>query len=187
MKAPLVLVLAAAPLALSACADWQSSPSSGSSAGSGTMPSRQSAAVDTQTYINQASAADIFEIESSKLALQKSSDPAVQALARQMIEDHTRSSAKLESAAGSLGLKSQVKAVGGVAAQNLMQMRNLSGREFDQMYLTKQAEAHEQAYNIHSGYAAHGETPQLRSLASETAALIQQHRSHVSQASAQAR
>ena len=185
MKTPLVLL--ATSLALGACANWQSSPSPGSSAGAGTAPSARSSAVDTQTYLNQASAADMFEIESSKLALQKSSDPAVQALARQMVEDHTRSAAKLQSASSSLGLKSQVNAVGGVAAQNLAQLRNLSGQEFDRMYLTKQAEAHEQAYNIHSGYAAHGETPQLRTLASEMATVIQQHRSHVHQASAKMR
>lgn len=186
MKVPVVLI--ATSLALSACANWQSSSTaSGSGAGTGTAPSAQSPVVDTQAYLNQAAAADMFEVQSSELALQKSSDPAVQALARQMIEDHTRSSTKMQSASSALGLKPQVTAVGGVAAQNLAQLRNLSGKEFDQMYLAKQAEAHEQAYNIHSGYAAHGETPQLRALAAETAALIQQHRNHVHQASAKMR
>lgn len=176
-------VIAATALALSACAGSQSPSSSASDTGAGTAPSARSSAVDTQTYLNQASAADMFEIESSKLALQKSSNPAVQALARQMLEDHTRSAAKLQSASNSVGLKSQVNAVGGVAAQNLAQLRNLSGQEFDRVYLAKQAEAHEHAYNIHSGYATHGETAQLRTLASEMATLIQQHRSHLHQAS----
>ena len=182
MKTPLALI--AATVALSACAGSQSPPSSGSAAGTGTAPSAQSSAVDTQTYLNQAAGADMFEIESSKLALEKSRDPAVQALARQMLADHTRSAAKMQSASSAIGLKSQVNAVGGVAAQNLAQLRNLSGEEFDRMYLAKQVEAHEQAYSIHAGYAAHGETPQLRTLASEMATLIQQHRNHVHQASA---
>jgi putative membrane protein len=182
MKAPIALF--ATSLLLGACADYQSQPATGSGSGAAPTPSARSSAVDTQTYLNQAAAADMFEIESSQLALQKSSNPAVQALARQMVEDHTRSAAKMQSVGSAAGLKSQVNAVGGVAAQNLMQLRNLSGPEFDRMYLAKQAEAHEQAYNIHSGYAAHGETPQLRTLASEMATLIQQHRNHVHQASA---
>ena len=182
MKAPLALL--ATSLLLGACAEYQSQPAMGSGSGAAPAPSARSPAVDTQAYLNQASAADMFEVESSKLALQKSSDPAVQALARQMIEDHTRTSAKMQSVSNAVGVKSQVNAVGGVAAQNLMQLRNASGQEFDRLYLMKQAEAHEQAYNIHAGYAAHGENAQLRTLASETAALIQQHRNHVHQASA---
>ena len=183
MKATVALI--AASLSLAACSGGQSSPSgSGTETGTGAAPSGQSSAVDTQVYLNQASAADMFEIESSRLALERSRDPAVRALATQMLDEHTRSSAKMTAASNALGMKSQVNAVGGVAAQRLAQLRNLSGAEFDRMYLSMQAEAHEQAYNIHSGYAAHGETPQLRSLASEMATLIQQHRNHVHQASA---
>lgn len=184
MKAPFVLMTVSL-LALGACSNWQQSPAaSGSSAGSGVAPSGRSAAVDTQVYLNQATAADMFEIESSKLALERSNDPAVQALARQMIQDHTNASVKMKAASNALGLRSQVNSVGGQAAQQMLQLRNLSGKEFDRMYLQMQAQAHEQAYNIHSGYAAHGETPQLRTLASEMATLIQQHRSHLHQSSA---
>lgn len=186
MKTALALV--AATVALAACSNMQSSQSgSGMDSGAGTAPSARSSAVDTQVYLNQATAADIFEIESSRLALERSRDPAVRALATRMLDEHTRSSAKMEAASKALGMKSQVSAVGGVAAQRLAQLRNTSGAEFDRMYLSMQAEAHEQAYNVHSGYAAHGETPQLRSLASEMATLVQQHRSPVHQASATAR
>lgn len=182
MKAPLALF--ASTLLLGACADYQSQPSMGSGSGTAPTPSARSSAVDTQTYLNQAAGADMFEIESSQLALQKSRDPAVQALARKMVEDHTRSSAKMKAVGDAVGMKPQNNRVGGVAAQQLSQLRNASGTEFDRMYMDMQARAHEQAYNIHSGYAAHGETPQLRTLASEMATLIQQHRSHVHEASA---
>lgn len=183
MKAPVALI--AATLTLGACSDWQSTPAaSGTGTGAGTAPSGQSSAVDSQVYLNQATAADMFEIESSRLALERSRDPAVRGLATQMLDEHTRSSSKMQAASNALGMKSQVNTVGGVAAQRLAQLRNLSGADFDRTYLSMQAEAHEQAYNIHSGYATHGETPQLRSLAAEMATLIQQHRSHVHQASA---
>lgn len=48
----------------------------------------------TEDFIMEASASDVFEIESSKLALQKGND-AAKAFAQQMITDHEKTTAEL--------------------------------------------------------------------------------------------
>jgi len=56
------------------------------------------------TYMRMAASGDLFEIQSSQLALQMSSNPAVRGFAQMLISDHTRMSSQMISAAQSAGL-----------------------------------------------------------------------------------
>jgi len=47
-------------------------------------------------FVSEAAASDIFEIESSKLAVERSKDAATKTFARQMIADHTKTSEELK-------------------------------------------------------------------------------------------
>jgi putative membrane protein len=52
--------------------------------------------VDAVTFVRMVGASDAFEIQSSQLAMQRSTSPRVQAFARQMINDHSATSAVLQ-------------------------------------------------------------------------------------------
>src|SRR6218665_2169444 len=49
----------------------------------------------TADFINQASVANRFEVESSQLAMQKSQNSDIRAFAQQMVTDHSRSGEQL--------------------------------------------------------------------------------------------
>src|SRR5689334_24900305 len=51
----------------------------------------------SQDYVTKAAIGDMFELQSSKLALQKAGDAKVKRFASQMVKDHTASSRKLKS------------------------------------------------------------------------------------------
>lgn len=52
--------------------------------------------VDLMKYVEEASAADLFEVKASRLALQRSQDPAIRRFAQQMVSEHTDSANRLK-------------------------------------------------------------------------------------------
>jgi len=58
--------------------------------------------LDAPTLVRTASASDAFEIQSSRLALERSGNPRVRAFAEHMINDHSMTTAQLSQSAPSL-------------------------------------------------------------------------------------
>ena len=80
MKATLSYVaLAALTLSAGAVAAQQSSPAPGADA----------TTTDAASYVMKAGASDLFEIQSSQLAQQKASSPAVRDFGKMMIDHHS--------------------------------------------------------------------------------------------------
>jgi putative membrane protein len=132
-------------------------------------------APSTEDFVAQASASDMFEIESSKLALEKG-DEATKTFAQQMITDHEKASAEL---------KAMVSAgkVGGTPATGLTEehkeevdgLAELSGAEFKEEYFDDQVDAHEDAVDLFRRYAEGGENPELKAWAGKTLPALEQH------------
>jgi putative membrane protein len=51
----------------------------------------------TQDFVTEAANSDMFEIQSSQLALDRSTDPGIKAFANQMITDHGKTSSEMKS------------------------------------------------------------------------------------------
>jgi putative membrane protein len=135
--------------------------------------------VGSKTFIEKAAITDQFEIESSKLALQKASDPQVKQFAQQMIDEHTRSSDKL---------KATLESAGGVAPQidldakhgALMdKLHKASGKEFDSLYVKIQRDGHKEAVGLFRKYSKAGKAAPLKGFAQETLPVIEKHLQHV--------
>lgn len=60
---------------------------------------------DKATWVKTVAGANFFEIESSKIALEKSSSEDVKKFAQQMIDDHTKAGEKLASVLKSGGME----------------------------------------------------------------------------------
>src|SRR4051794_32572758 len=58
-----------------------------------------SANITAAEFVTQAANSDMFEIQSSQLALTKSQDNTIRTFAQHMVQDHTASSDKLKAAA----------------------------------------------------------------------------------------
>ena len=125
-------------------------------------------------YMMMAASSDQFEIQSSQMALQMSQNPAVQSYARMMIAQHQATSQNLMSAAQSAGLTAPAPTMMPQHQQMLQQLQ-AAGPNFDQAYKDAQIMSHQEALNLHQGYANGGDVPALRNVAANAVPIIQQH------------
>jgi putative membrane protein len=166
------LIGAAAVLALGACSDDDGSRRTRPMAGE----QMRSASPATLQYVEAAANGDMFEIQSSQLALQKSRSPQVRRFAQHMIDDHTRMSTELSSAVRTTGPSLTVPTAMDSRHQAAMSdLQGVTGRAFDRMYLTAQINAHTEALQLHQSYAQNGDDPALRRVAAGAVPVIQGH------------
>jgi putative membrane protein len=129
-------------------------------------------------FMAQAASGDQFEIQSSQLALQMSSNPAVRNFANMLIADHARMSQALAAAATAAGLTPPAPALL-PAQQSMLDQLRTTGPNFDAAFRGVQIGAHQQALQLMQNYAASGDVPVLRNTAQQAIPIIQ---SHLSQA-----
>ncbi|MFC6592669.1 DUF4142 domain-containing protein [Deinococcus lacus] len=130
-------------------------------------------AADT-CFAQQVAMSDMFEIRSSELALQRSSNDAVKAFAQQIIKDHTEASAKLKAKASSLNISLPA----GLDAAKVADMQALQvkqGMPFDRAYAAVQVNAHVDAINLFESYLAKGSNAELKAHAQETLPHLRHH------------
>ena len=138
-------------------------------AGSMAMPTTASA------YMEMAHSSDMFEVQSSQLALQMSRNPAVRSFAQMMINDHTRMMNEMMAMAPSMGMNMSSMPMMPKHAAMLQRLRSASAANFDMMYKREQIMAHQEALMLHQTYAARGDNPALRAMAARAAPMIEMH------------
>lgn len=144
-------------------------------------PLEAAAAVDPNSpiaapgYMRMAASADLFEIQSSQLALQMSQNPMVRQFAQMMVADHTRTSSEMMGIAQSLGLPPPPQMLAPHHQQMLDGLRATSPAEFDSAYKQAQIMAHQEALTLHRNYAQQGDVPQLRDFAARVVPAVEMH------------
>jgi len=144
--------------------------------------SRPAAVVDVNNplmapgYVAQAASSDQFEIQSGQLALQASQNPSVQQFANMLISDHTQTSQNLLAAATAAHVPPPPPGLLPPQQAMLDQLRSAgTGYAFDQAFQQAQIQAHQQALALHQNYAASGDLPPLRAVATSAVPIIQRH------------
>lgn len=100
--------------------------------------------IDADDFVEQASAAGVAEIETAKLALQKSTAGDVKTFAQSVIADHTAANRDLASIASKKKLKVSTEAeLLSKAKEAVLKQRD--GESFDEAYANNQVKAHEDA------------------------------------------
>lgn len=126
-------------------------------------------------YVAAAGASDMYEKTSSQLVLQSTSDPKVRSFAQGMIRDHAKSTAMVKAAAAKAGMKPKPPMMTPAQKDMVAQLRTASGTARDRAYLTQQQTAHQQALELHQGYAAAGTAAPLKTTAAQIAPVVQHH------------
>ena len=127
-------------------------------------------------YMAQAASGDQFEIQSSQLALTASSNAALRNFANMLIADHTRMTQQMMAAAQSAGMTPPPAALLPPQQAMLDQLRAAgTGPSFDMAFQQAQISAHQQALTLHQNYAASGDNPALKTVASQAVPVIQMH------------
>ncbi len=174
----------AAALALVACGgpeNENASPASGSAVMNGAPPGEAPAPANpmptnAQQYVALASAGDMFEIQSARIALQKAQNAQVRGLAQMILSDHQRSSAELAAASEQAQPPLTPAPVLSPSQQSSLEaMQRPQGAAFDEVWLHQQVLAHQQALDMASAYARGGDSEPLRRHAAATIAPVQTH------------
>jgi putative membrane protein len=121
---------------------------------------------------------DKFEIASSRLALDKSRDPAVRDFARDMIGAHSETSNDLKEVVDRTVLSNEVTPPPQLDPRHMSMYHALEasfGRDFDREYLAQQFAAHREALAYMEGYARHADMPELQRFAAHTVPVIRDH------------
>jgi putative membrane protein len=127
-------------------------------------------------YVAMAGSSDMYEIESSRLALQRATTPAVREFAQMMIDHHTMTTQQVMQAAQAAGMTPPPPSLLPPQRAMLDELQPVTaGAAFERMYLSQQRMAHRMALALHSNYASNGDTAQLRQTASSAVPIIQQH------------
>jgi putative membrane protein len=127
-----------------------------------------------RTYVMAAAASDLFEMESSRLALQKASSDAVKGYAELMLEEHGKSSEELKAAAGAAGISPPATLPQPMQAK-LAALSGLSGAAFDRQYVADQRAGHQQTLALVNQYLASAPAGPLKDHASKLTGVVQKH------------
>jgi putative membrane protein len=130
----------------------------------------------TAAFVATAPAANAFEIASSRLALEKSTNPTVRAFAERMITDHTKIGEHFVAAFGkaNTGL-TPPDGLGPELGAIMDKLQGESGAAFDKDYIVAQTKGHQAAVGLFAGYAKGGDNAVLKAFASETLPIIEMH------------
>lgn len=129
----------------------------------------------TQDFVTQAAISDLFEIQTSELALERADEPT-KAYARKMIEDHRKVSDEMKSILQSGKVKAELPtALDSTHQGKLDKLKGLNGADFTKQYHDDQVTGHKNASDLYKRYAEGGESPELKAFATKHKPHIDEH------------
>jgi putative membrane protein len=129
----------------------------------------------TEDFVAEAATSDMFEIESSKLAIERA-DPATKTFAQQMVADHTKTSDELKALVSSGKVKAAVPAAMTSSQQSMLEkLKGLQGEDFTKQYHSDQEDVHEDAVDLFKRYGDEGENADLKAWAATTRPDLEHH------------
>lgn len=130
---------------------------------------------DEKDFFETAASSNMFEIQASELAKEKSTDPAIKKFAEHMIQDHTMANQKLEKLAES----KNVTLPSALLKRHQAMLDDLkdekAGKEFDEEYADKMVMTHKEAVSLFDQMANKGKDPEVKSFAAEMLPKLQKH------------
>ncbi|HEX2840529.1 DUF4142 domain-containing protein [Hyphomicrobium sp.] len=130
----------------------------------------------TRDFIDKATVANKFEIDTSKLAQKFGQNAEVKTFADQMIADHTKAGQDFHAALKEASIEPPSEMLDAAHMAKYVKLRVFTTeRGFDSAYVDEQLGAHEQAIDLFKDYAATGPTPALKDFASKTLPTLEHH------------
>ena len=126
-------------------------------------------------FVGTVAVAGKFEIESGKLALQRSKNQAVRSFAQRMIADHTETATKMKAVITELGMAQPADTLD-QAHQTLVDgLQTVDAASFDRAYIDEQRKAHEEAVDLFQRFSQNGDSPRLKQFAVDTLPTLRTH------------
>ncbi len=146
-------------------------------AASNPVPVAHEPTITSEIFVEKATLSGLFEVEASKLALTRSSNPQVRDFAQRMVTDHNAAGVELTRIVSNKTLSIPLPML--LDADHLAKLKKLqkeSDKKFDGAYGLSMSEGHDEAVSVFTLAAA--ETlvdADLRAYASKTLPTLQSH------------
>ena len=126
-------------------------------------------------YVAAAGMSDLYEINSSQIALQKSKSAAVRKFADMLIKHHQKTTAATTKAAAKAGIALPPPMLDPGAAASIAELQGAPEANFDRIYIGQQIPAHMAALDLHQSYLTGGDQAPLRASAKSAIPIIKAH------------
>ncbi len=134
----------------------------------------------TADFLKNAGIGGKFEVDSSKVALEKSHNNEIKAFAQKMVDDHSMANDELKSTAASENLESAIPDDLDAKHQRMLdKLKSDSADKFDADYIKAQNDAHKEAIAAFRKYSAKGDDKALKDFATNTLPALQEHKSMI--------
>lgn len=172
------MLVAASVLALgtAACSGPENTASQAIPTETASGPMVETAAVDAGTtdFVEKAVNSNMFEIEASKIALERSKVQPVKDFAQMLVDAHTTALGELQTLSAT-AMVTPPTALNNDFTGKLEALRNAKVEDFDDVYIDQQTEAHENSLNLVKDYANNGNDAGLRAFAAKMAPTVDEH------------
>ncbi len=122
-----------------------------------------------------AGAGDLYEIESSRLVLASTQNPALRTFSQMLIDHHTRLIAGTARAAQAAGMSPPPPMLDAPKSAMIAALSQYDGVERDRLYLAQQQMAHTEALGLMKTYADSGDVSTLRTAAQSAVPVVSRH------------
>jgi putative membrane protein len=130
----------------------------------------------TEDFVKEAASSDMFEMQSSQLAVQRATDQKTKTFAQQMISDHTKTSTEMKGLVQAGTVKAEIPTAMLPAHQKMLdKLSGLNGADFTKQYLDDQVTAHKDAVSLFQRYGKGGDNEKLKAWATTTLPALEHH------------
>jgi putative membrane protein len=173
-----IATLAATP-ALAQDQKVQKDPGSTTRIGTDAQQMKGKASKATQTFTMAAASGNLLEVESSRIALEKSQNQDVKSFAQMMIDDHTKVGEQMKTTLQTAGLPPPADKLMPKHQDVVDKLKQTGANKFDGQYIAAQLKAHDEAINLFSSYAKNGDNAELKQFAQATLPSLEKHKTAV--------
>ena len=140
---------------------------------------------ETKTFVDKASVANQFEIDTSKLAIEYSKAEDVKQFAQEMIDDHTKVGDDFKATLKAANIPLPTEGLDVTHQAKYAKLRLFTTEKgFDSSYVAAQLAAHEDAVKLFKDHATNDPTPAIKDFAAATLPKLEHHLSMVKDLSA---
>jgi putative membrane protein len=133
-------------------------------------------AASAQDFVNKVAVSDMFEIQSSQMALSKNPDADTKPFADKMVADHEKTSSELKSLVNSGKVKATLPTdLDSEHLKMFEELKGKTGQDFDKSYDAIQLKGHREAVALFEAYSKTGDNPALKSWAAATLPHLKEH------------
>jgi putative membrane protein len=129
-------------------------------------------------FMKSVAGGNMFEIQLSQLAQQKSQDEKVKQFAQKMVQDHTKAGEELKQLAQSKGVQLPQQ-LPEMKQEELQIFQTLSGAEFDQAYKSCMKVGHAKNVAAFEEKSKHAKDAELKAWTAKTLPTLKMHKQHV--------